>query len=87
MSHEELLKRITVDPDVMVGQPCIRGMRITVQHILETLGMGATPEELLEDLPVLEPEDIRAAFFYAAEVLDETPVFAVTDKVTDASLT
>jgi uncharacterized protein (DUF433 family) len=87
MSHEELLKRITVDPNVMVGQPCIRGMRITVQHILETLGMGATQEELLEDLPVLEPEDIRAAFFYAAEVLDETPVFAVKDKVADAHLT
>lgn len=66
MSHEELLKRITVDPNMMVGQPCIRGMRITVQHILETLGMGATQEELLEDLPVLEPEDIRAALMYGA---------------------
>ncbi|MGI5816577.1 MAG: DUF433 domain-containing protein [Armatimonadota bacterium] len=80
MSRQELLKRITVDPDVMVGQPCIRGMRITVQHILETLATGATEEELLADLPVLEPEDIRAAFFYAAQVLDECPVYEVAEQ-------
>ena len=77
MGREELLKRITVDPDMMVGQACIRGMRITVQHILETLAAGTTEEELLEDLPVLEPDDIRAAFLYAAEVLGECPVYAV----------
>jgi len=77
MSREDLLERITVDPQMMVGQPCIRGMRITVRHVLETLAGGTTEEELLADLPVLEPEDIRAAFLYAAEVLGECPVYAV----------
>lgn len=87
MSHDDLLKRITVDANIMVGQPCIRGMRITVQHILEMLGAGATQDELLEDLPVLEPEDIRAAFFFAAQILDETPIYAVTGQAANASLT
>lgn len=77
MGRDELLDRITVDPDVMVGQPTIRGMRITVQHILETLAGGATEDELLEDLPVLEPADIRAALLYAADVLGECPVYRV----------
>lgn len=77
MSHEDLLKRITVDAKMMVGQPCIRGMRITVQFILETLAAGTTEQELLDEFTVLEPEDIRAAFLYAAEVLDECPVYTV----------
>ncbi len=75
MDREELLKRITVDPNIMVGQPTIRGMRITVQHILETLAAGTTLEELLKDLPVLEREDVLAALIYAAEVVGEAPVY------------
>ncbi len=77
MGREELLERITVDPEVMVGQPTIRGMRITVEHILETLGAGPTPEELLKDLPVLEPEDILAALLNAAAGVGEAPVYRV----------
>jgi uncharacterized protein (DUF433 family) len=77
VSRDDLLARITVNPKVMVGQPCIRGMRITVQFILETLAAGNTEQELLDEFTVLEPEDIRAAFLYAAEVLDECPVYTV----------
>lgn len=77
MTREDLLDRITVNPKVMVGQPCIRGMRITVQFILETLAAGTTEQQLLEEFAVLEPEDVRAAFLYAAEVLDECPVYTV----------
>ena len=51
--HETLLKRITIDPDILVGKPCIRGMRISVEHILDALAAGIAPKELLEEYPVL----------------------------------
>ena len=61
----DLLRRITFDKDVLVGKPIIRGMRISVDMILELLAKGATSEEILEDYPQLEPEDLQAAFLYA----------------------
>jgi len=75
MGHDQLLSRITVDPDVMVERPTIRGMRITAEHILETLAAGTTQEEPMRDLPVLEEEDIQAVLLYAAEVVGEAPVY------------
>ena len=68
MSWDDLLNRITRDSDMMVGQACIRGMRITVQFILETLAAGTSREELLRELPVLEPDDIDAALAYGSEL-------------------
>lgn len=62
--YETLLKRITIDPDVLVGKPCIRGMRISVEHILDALAAGIAPKELLEEYPVLELEDVQAALLY-----------------------
>lgn len=62
----DLLKRITVEPGKCGGRPCIRGMRIRVQDILEFLGAGASHAEILEDYPYLEEEDIQAALAYAA---------------------
>lgn len=62
----EHLSRITVDDAQCGGRPCIRGMRIRVSDILELLGAGATFDELLEDYPYLEREDILAAIQYAA---------------------
>ena len=62
----QLLKRITVEPDKLRGKPCIRGMRIRVQDILEMLAGGASEEEILGDFPYLERDDIRAALAYAA---------------------
>ena len=77
MKKEDLLNRITVNPDVMVGKPTIRGLRITVQQILKALAGGVTVEELLEDYPELEREDIQAALIYASELVNEEQVFAV----------
>jgi uncharacterized protein (DUF433 family) len=62
----ELLKRITIEDGKMGGRPCIRGMRIRVQDVLEMLADGASPEEILHDFPDLEADDIRAALAYAA---------------------
>jgi uncharacterized protein (DUF433 family) len=58
--------RITRNPKVMGGKPCIRGMRITVGMIVGQLGAGATIEEMLDDFPLLEREDILEAMRYAA---------------------
>ena len=59
-------QRITISPDKRSGQPCIRGMRITVKDILEYLAGGMTQEQILEDFPELEPEDFIACFAFAA---------------------
>ncbi len=71
MTREELLKRISVDPRVCFGKPCVRGTRIWVALILGNLADGVTEAELLEAYPQLKPEDIRAAMAYAAEVTRE----------------
>ena len=73
----DLLKRITVNPDVMVGKPTIRGLRITVEQILKALAGGVTVDEVLEDYPELEKEDIQAVLLYAAELAAEERVYAV----------
>ena len=65
-----LEERITIDPAVCGGRPCIRGMRIRVSDILEMLAAGATPDVILADYPYLEDEDIRAALEYAARSVD-----------------
>lgn len=62
----DLLDRITIEPDKRSGQPCVRGMRITVRDVLEYLAGGMTVEELLADFPELTPDDIRACLAYAA---------------------
>ncbi len=59
------LNRITIDPKVMGGKPCVRGMRVTVGTIVGLLASGASFEEVLELYPYLEEEDIRAALSYA----------------------
>jgi uncharacterized protein (DUF433 family) len=60
------IERITIKPDVCGGEPTIRGMRMTVSHMLEMLAGGMTPEEILKDFPYLEKADIDAALEYAA---------------------
>lgn len=61
-----LLERITRDPAVMGGRPCIRGMRVTVGAVVGLLAAGRSREEVLEAYPYLEPDDIQAALSYAA---------------------
>ena len=62
----DLLKRITITPEVRSGKPCIKGTRITVYDILEYLAGGMSEDEILEDFPSLEHEDIRAVLAFAA---------------------
>lgn len=59
--------RITIDPGKRSGKPCIRGLRITVQDVLEYLAAGMTEREILADFPDLQAEDIRACLAYAAD--------------------
>lgn len=72
----ELLKRITIIPGLMGGKPTIRGMRFKVSDVLDYLSSGMTTEELLEDFPYLEKDDIKAALLYAAKKLNH-PVITV----------
>ena len=60
--------RITVDQTVMQGRPCIRGMRITVNLVVNLVANGMTPSEIIEEYPVLEPSDITEGLQYAASV-------------------
>jgi uncharacterized protein (DUF433 family) len=62
----ELLKRITIIPGLMSGKPTIRGMRFPVGDILEMLANGMSQEQILEEHPILEKEDIQASLMYAA---------------------
>ncbi len=64
-TEDELLKRITARPDIFGGKPIIRDMRVSVELILSLLAQGVSHEEILEDYPGLEPEDIRACNAYA----------------------
>jgi uncharacterized protein (DUF433 family) len=67
-NHAPQLTRITIDPDVMGGKPCIRGMRVTVGMIVEALSAGRTIEQLLADFPYLEEPDVREALAFAARL-------------------
>ena len=67
--NHDILKRITARPDVFGGKPIIRDMRISVEFVLSLLSQGATQDELLDDYPFLEPDDIRACIAYAHTVI------------------
>ncbi len=68
------LDRITQDPAVMGGKPCIRGMRVTVGTVVGQIGAGRTIEAILDDYPYLEREDIAQALRYAAWRAEEREV-------------
>jgi uncharacterized protein (DUF433 family) len=70
--------RITIDPEVCGGRPCIRGLRIRVKDVLDMLAGGATRQEILADYPYLEDEDITAALEYASRAIDH-PVIAAAE--------
>lgn len=71
MERKELLKRISIDPNVCFGKPCIRGTRLWVSLVLDNLAGGVTEEELLEEYPRLTHEDVLAAIAYGAEMSRE----------------
>ena len=76
-----LLERISIDPNVCFGKPCIRGTRIWVSLILDFLANGMSMEELLAEYPQLEVEDIRAAIAYGAEMARERYVEIPTEAI------
>ena len=68
LDNQTLRDRIVVDPTILAGKPVIRGMRISVAQIVAAVAAGVPQEELLEEYPGLEAEDIQAALQYAAEL-------------------
>jgi uncharacterized protein (DUF433 family) len=71
----DLLERITFNPAQCGGRPCVRGMRIRVSDVLDLLAAGLSPDEVLDELPDLEPDDVKACLAFAARRLDH-PVLA-----------
>ena len=72
---QDLLNRITFDKEVLCGKPLIRGLRISVEMLLELLAKGATQEEILQDYPQLEPDDLRAVLLYAHHMVAREDIF------------
>ena len=68
MSNDSLLSRITVDPRLCHGQPCVRGLRYPVEFLLELMSSGMTDEQVLADYPDLETDDLRAACAWGARM-------------------
>jgi uncharacterized protein (DUF433 family) len=77
MAADDLLSRIEVNQQVMAGKPIIRGLRIAVEHVLRSLAVGMTVEQILENYPELEVEDIQACMLYAANLMEHEKVYKV----------
>jgi uncharacterized protein (DUF433 family) len=67
MTERALLKRIVINPKIMLGKPVIKGTRLPVEIIVEKVAYGATTDDLRKDYPFLKEDDIRAALLYAAK--------------------
>jgi uncharacterized protein (DUF433 family) len=78
MKDEQLLKRVTIDPKVMVGKPVIEGTRLTVEYILNLLAHGMTVTEILEEYEGLTQEDIQACLLFATKALENTTFMPLT---------
>ena len=72
MRKQDLLDRISLDPRIMAGQPCIRGTRLTVHHILNVMAFGMTPDDILLEYDGLTRDDISACLLFASEALSNT---------------
>ncbi len=78
MQNGNLLDRIVIDPNILVGKPIIKGTRIPVELILKKLGQKIDIKEILNDFPRLTEEDIKAAILYAESLVEDTEVFPLT---------
>ncbi|MBI4682212.1 MAG: DUF433 domain-containing protein [Nitrospirae bacterium] len=76
MTEGKLLKRIVVNPKIMLGKPVIKGTRLTVELIVEKIAYGATHKDLKKDYPFLMEDDIKAALLYAAKRLAHEEIYA-----------
>jgi uncharacterized protein (DUF433 family) len=72
MSDDQLLERIAVDPAIMVGKPVIRGTRLTVEHVLNLLGHGASVDDVVQDYPGLTSFDVQACLLFAGKALEDS---------------
>jgi len=70
MEDKEVFERISSDPEILHGKPCIKGTRIPVYLIVSLIAEGATVDEIIKDYPSLTPEDIRAAIKYASKLCE-----------------
>jgi uncharacterized protein (DUF433 family) len=77
MTEKALLKRIVINPKIMLGKPVIKGTRLTVEIIIEKLAYGENVEDLKKDYPFITEDDIRAALLYAAKRLAHEEVYTV----------
>jgi uncharacterized protein (DUF433 family) len=77
----ELTGRVTIDPKVLGGKPVVRGLRISVEHILRALASGVPEADLLADYPDLQPDDLRACLAYAADLIATERVYPVPSTV------
>ena len=78
MKDEQLLKRIVLNPEVMVGKPVIQGTRLSVDYILNLLAHGATEKDILKEYQGITEEDIRACYLFATKALEETEFMPLT---------
>lgn len=78
-SDADLMKRITVNPQVLVGKPTVRGLRISVEQVLRALSAGVSKDDLLTDYPELEDLDILAVLAYAAHRIADERVYPIRD--------
>ena len=76
MNERGLLRRVVVDPKIMLGKPVIKGTRLPVEIIVEKVAYGATIDDLRKDYPFLKEDDIRAALLYAAKRIANEEVYS-----------
>lgn len=77
MNTAKLLKRIALDPSVMIGKPVIKGPRMSVDLIVEKIAISESIPQLLDDYPFLKEDDLRAALLYLARSVSREEVYAV----------
>jgi Uncharacterized conserved protein len=82
MKDEQLLKRITIDPKVMVGKPVIKGTRLTVEYILNLLAHGSTANEIIKEYKGLMLEDVQACILFATKSLEDTVFMPLVAELT-----
>jgi uncharacterized protein (DUF433 family) len=80
MDAQQLLERITCNPEVMSGKPVIRGTRLTVEYVLNLLGHGSTHQEILDEYEGLTPEDIQACLLFASQSLADTAYMPLIER-------
>ncbi|GJL50529.1 MAG: hypothetical protein NPIRA01_17560 [Nitrospirales bacterium] len=80
MNDQQLLDRLTIDPNIMVGKPIIKGTRLTVEYILNLLAHGTTVTEVVEEYEGLTQEDIQACLLFATKSLEDTAFMLLAGK-------